>query len=377
VGALVVERRPMATMNKLGKKWRVRWFDGFKRATQMFETQAEANLFCRKMGYEERAVKQGVMRPNPRPMSFDELCTKWLDGPSKLKRSHSHDISIIDAHLRKSFGHMGLHEITQTHSDHFALDRAHLSSKTVHNHLTLLISMLNWAHSNWWLMEMPRLKKPKVKMLGKDFRFIATKEEIRNFLTVAARYGDHVHLMYSMALCTGMRAGELAGLRWEKLDLRNRLILVDKSYDGPTKSGEPRHVPIVDDLLTLVEAFKFRESSGLVFPNSAGNMRQPSDRVFQETFGSVLSNIGYEKKVRRGKSRFNLVFHDLRHTFASHWMMDGGDIFKLQRILGHQSIQMTMRYAHLAPNAFRDDYHRLGDLLGGAVIPLPKIHLVN
>ena len=66
------------------------------------------------------------------------------------------------------------------------------------------------------------------------------------------------------------------------------------------------------------------------------------------------------KVQRNGKERPYVRFHDLRHTFASHWAMKGGDLFKLQKILGHQSVQMTMRYAHLAPDAFRDDYGRLG-----------------
>ena len=52
-------------------------------------------------------------------------------------------------------------------------------------------------------------------------------------------------------------------------------------------------------------------------------------------------------------------FHDLRHTFASHWMMSGGDLFKLQRILGHKSIEMTQRYSHLSPDAFVSDHSRV------------------
>ena len=48
------------------------------------------------------------------------------------------------------------------------------------------------------------------------------------------------------------------------------------------------------------------------------------------------------------------------NTLASHWVMRGGDLFKLQKILGHKSVQMTVRYAHLAPDAFAADYDRLG-----------------
>jgi len=58
-----------------------------------------------------------------------------------------------------------------------------------------------------------------------------------------------------------------------------------------------------------------------------------------------------------------ITFHALRHTFASHWMLKGGDIYRLQRILGHASIAMTQRYAHLAPAAFDQDHGRFGNFV--------------
>ena len=89
-------------------------------------------------------------------------------------------------------------------------------------------------------------------------------------------------------------------------------------------------------------------------------MFQPSGRIFQEVLHRVLDAAEFPKVQRNGKERPYVRFHDLRHTFASHWVMKGGDFFKLQKILGHQSVQMTMRYAHLAPDAFAGDYGRLG-----------------
>ena len=61
-----------------------------------------------------------------------------------------------------------------------------------------------------------------------------------------------------------------------------------------------------------------------------------------------------------GRVRRYLTFDGLRHTFASAWMMRGGNIFKLQKILGHQSMAMTERYSHLSPNLFAEDYSRMG-----------------
>ena len=72
----------------------------------------------------------------------------------------------------------------------------------------------------------------------------------------------------------------------------------------------------------------------------------------------------------------DITWHDLRHTFASHWMMDGGDIFKLSKILGHASVKQTMRYAHLAPTAFEEDYGRVAFVLPSvaSVVSISEAH---
>ena len=70
----------------------------------------------------------------------------------------------------------------------------------------------------------------------------------------------------------------------------------------------------------------------------------------------VLDHAGFERVKVGGQSLRYLVFHSLRHTFASHWVMNGGDLFKLQRIGGWRSQAMVQRYAHLAPDAFIEDY---------------------
>ncbi len=95
---------------------------------------------------------------------------------------------------------------------------------------------------------------------------------------------------------------------------------------------------------------------------SAGARSKSSPRIFQETFKRVLVRAEFQRVVRNGNLRRYIRFHDLRHTFASHWVMNEGDIFKLQKILGHSDSKMTDRYAHLAPHAFSADYGRMGDI---------------
>jgi hypothetical protein len=168
-------------------------------------------------------------------------------------------------------------------------------------------------------------------------------------------------MLYLTAIATGMRAGELAGLEWADVNVDSRLIMVQRSFLGLTKSGQARPVPILDMLLGELRGWRLRHPGRLVFTNRDGNMLDKSARAFQEVLHRALDRGGFPSEMKpNGHARPYVTFHGLRHTFASHWMMRGGDIFKLQKILGHQSTTMTDRYAHLAPHAFADDYARFG-----------------
>ncbi|MBV9949395.1 MAG: hypothetical protein JOZ69_21310, partial [Myxococcales bacterium] len=78
------------------------------------------------------------------------------------------------------------------------------------------------------------------------------------------------------------------GQRWPDVDLERRLITVQRSFDGPTKSDRVRYVPILDPLLPVLRASRLRHPGRLVFTNQAGTMLQPSARVFQEVLHRVL-----------------------------------------------------------------------------------------
>ena len=306
-------------------------------------------------------------KPPPRRRTFDELADRWLEYRAAEKRSGHHDASAIRKHLRPAFGALKLDELGLEHVDAFKAERAHLAPKTVHNLLTLLLAMLNYAVDLGWLEKTPRIKKPRVKLRERDFRYLRTADEIRRFLEAAKAQPDPmVFALYATALSTGMRAGELAGLLWTDVDFDRRLLTVQRTYKGePTKSGEVRYVPLLDALLPVLREWRLRNPLPIVFPNQRSANLGPSARPFQEVLHRVLKQAGFPKGYIR--------FHDLRHTFASHWMMSGGDIFKLQRILGHADQTMTQRYAHLAPNAFGGDLGRMGGMAPASsaeVIPL-------
>jgi hypothetical protein len=289
-------------------KWRIRWVDERgKRRSAVFDDYRRAQTELSRRQVEAEEIKRGIRNAAPPEKTFNDLCDYWLEKRAPRKRSEKDDQSIIRKHLRPYFGTMRVQNIGVEDGDDYLnakIDGEGLSDKCAE--------------------------------------------------------GESVFVLYALAIFTGMRAGEIAALEWSDVDLDRRLITVQRSFDGPTKSGKLRHVPILDPLLPVLRAWRLRHPGQLVFTNELGTMFKPSARIFQEVLHRVLDAAEFAKVQRNGKERPYVRFHDLRHSFASHWVMKGGDLFKLQKVLGHQSVQMTMRYAHLAPEAFAADYARLG-----------------
>jgi len=360
-------------------KWRARWLDeNGAQQSAVFDDFKSADLHEKKKKSEAGEIKRGTLPVCAPDKTFGELCDCWLASRALRKRSKKDDESMIRVHLRPAFGEMKLRDIGTEDIDAYAnekIDVSGLSEKTTHNHLTLLGTMLRTAtyFRVPWLLRVPKINKPKISLFSRDYQWLRTDEEVRRFLVAARAEGEHVFVFYCVAVYTGMRAGEIAALEWSDIDFERRLLTVQRSFDGPTKSDRVRYVPILDPLLPVLRAWRLRQPGQLVFTSMTGTMFTPSARIFQEVLHRVLNAAGFPKTSRNGKERPYVRFHDLRHTFASHWVAKGGDIFKLQKILGHSTIAMTQRYAHLTPSAFESDYARLTTLtFEGRVVELHR-----
>jgi integrase len=171
-------------------------------------------------------------------------------------------------------------------------------------------------------------------------RFLTDEEEARLAAELpAADWG-----LVTVALHTGLRQGEQFTLRWEHVDFGTGILTVPRA-----KSGEARRVPMNDTVRTLLGALPSRLRSSWVFPSTTGSTPLDTQNFLNRSFLPALR--------RAGIADFH--WHDLRHTFASRLVMKGADLRTVQELLGHKTLAMTLRYAHLSPAHQLDAVQRL------------------
>jgi integrase len=207
------------------------------------------------------------------------------------------------------------------------------SPATVVRYLAALSHALSIAVKEWgWLEDSPMRKVTKPKESRGRVRFL--NDEERAALLQACRESSNPFLypVIVTALSTGMRQGEIMGLRWEDIDIFKGRIILHK-----TKNGERRMVPLRGLAQQLLQRhFDAQKCDiGLVFP-SKENPQKPMDLRFP--WKQAIKKAGIE----------NFVFHDCRHCCASYLLMNGATLAEISEILGHKTLAMVKRYSHLS-----------------------------
>lgn len=176
-----------------------------------------------------------------------------------------------------------------------------------------------------------------MKENNKRVRYLE-KEEISRLL---ANCSKHLKPIVVLALNTGMRKGEILNLKWQDIDYRRGIIhLLD------TKNREKREIPLNEMAKTALIRTSKHPNSPYVFCNKNG---KPFGEIRKSFFTALKKS-----------DIINFKFHDLRHTFASHLVMSGIDLNTVRELLGHKSLKMTLRYAHLSPHYKRQAVDVLG-----------------
>jgi integrase len=198
-----------------------------------------------------------------------------------------------------------------------------------------------------------------------------SNEEVSRLLAHAREHMPDLHPMIATAIYAGLRKGELFGLRWQDIAFDRSLIHVAHSYTSTPKSGKWRPVPLHPALAPLLRDWQRRCATSfpdvpLVFPvkPERGNYVRMGTADDMLDLEPLLKAAGCHVPVR--------PWHALRHTFASHYVMSGGNILALSKILGHSKLETTMIYAHLAPNFMAGEIARLSFDAPSAAKVIPR-----
>jgi integrase len=273
-------------------------------------------------------------------MPFKEFADKYLEEVIPPMRSARSEAIRVRRWVR-DLGSRPLGEITRAELETWQRQtRLKCKPSTVNRELGRLRHMLNRA-VDWGLLEHNPMKGLKFLRENNARQRYLSLEECERL--IEACISQRVRAIVVIALHTGMRLGEILNLRQGELNLSSGLILIPDS-----KNGEPRHIPMDSTVASLLEEYPRHPCPELVFANKAGGKLS----AIRNSFRGACTRAGIS----------DLHFHDLRHTFASHWMMAGGDLYVLKSILGHKSIVMTQRYAHLSPEFKRAAVNRMDNI---------------
>jgi integrase len=328
--------------------WDVRWREGGRnRSTRVRGSHELARKILRKKMSARDENRHLDMR---REVNFRMLALikRYEEQYAKRKKSYDREKSILHG-IRGELGHLFVREV-----DGPAVQRWYrgltevkkLSAGTAVRHFNVMHHMMKKA-STLWSKETGLDRNPadQIEVYRPDDqreRYLSGEEiaALKASLDQKMYRADsreinrtffRLRMIVLIALTTGMRLGEISDLVWSDLRYSERLIAVRSKLKG----GKIRYVPMTPELAEELRRYPVEIGEGKLFPSRRGSVGE-RQRV-EHSFATILKLAGIS----------GFRFHDLRHTFASWYMMNGGDLYELAKILGHSNIRMTERYAKL------------------------------
>lgn len=332
------------------KKWRGKWVVDFVLDDQRIRRVSPVQTKRGAQAYEIELRKE-LASPTPAPgvepaaevTTFAEFADEWMatyvavhNKPSGRKRKEN----AVRNHIVPFFGKRRLNQITLRDVEAFKAEqvRRELNPATINRHLNIFSCLMKHAVEWGVIAEMPRPRR--LAEPGRDFDWLRP-DEVSAMLATAKAASQRYYTLIFLALRTGMRKGEIYGLHWRSIDFDARRITVEysawRSQLGTPKSGKTRVIPMTADLAEVLDAWRRVCPGDIVFPSRKGGI----------VYGLSLANRALHLALDRAGLR-RVRFHDLRHTFASHLVLKGCSLKVVQMLLGHHSVKMTERYAHIA-----------------------------
>lgn len=294
------------------------------------------------------ATQREQLRSSPTVSAFfNDTYLPYVQG---YKRSWTTDLSAFKNHVAP---HIGKLHMDTVNAEHIGIVLKHawanMSDGSSNRLLILVRYMFNLA-IRWRIAGVAdnptAMYKPK-KLANHRERYLSAQETQALLAAVNGSSNRMLKYIIPMLLLTGARKREVLDARWVDIDRRHSFWRIPV-----TKSGRPRHVPLSAAALDLLDRVPRR--SEWIFANP--NTRKP----FTNTFLSWDA-------ARKRAGLADVRIHDLRHSFASFLVNAGCNLYEVQKILGHSSIQMTQRYSHLSQDSLLRAASHAGNVVSPAV----------
>jgi len=315
----------MATIRKRGTKWQVQIRRaGFPTISKSFHVRKDADAWARQMEVQADRSDLPVDAKVLERITLGEVVERYRDSVSVKKRGYDVERIVLTAFLRHPICRKPL---AQLRTEHFAAYRDErlmtIQASTLKRELSPLHNLFEVARDEWGLplpenpLDRLRLKLPPQRRErrlkdGEWERLVSAARHCRNPLILP---------IIRIAVATGMRRGEILGLRWEHVDRERRSLLIPQ-----TKNGHARILPLTKDAAeVLVGVVRTHDR---IFPLTGNAFRLAWDRL----------------RARAGVN--DLHFHDLRHEAISRFFERGLSVPEVALISGHRDARMLFRYAH-------------------------------
>jgi integrase len=336
------------------RSWRIQWFDSYgKRRSETFATYDTARAALRRREIEVDEIRAGRSRPRS-DQTLTEASIEWIktrkpdeNAAPDVKRRRGNRVRDnqrhLDHHILPELGALRLPEVTNERVQAFVQK---LEAKRTARHgekndgetvrtlrpgtiATVIITLRKMLNDLGYPIRIG------YKVPESGYGWIRVPADVARFLDACGT--SWFRISCELAVYAGLRLGEVAGLRWDRIDFDRGLIQVDRSYEGPTKSKHVRAVPIAPELADKLKRWRFATgaaSKGYVIAIDGEPIGERTDMA---------------KRTRRACKAAGVnpvTFHQLRHTFASH-LAERVSLPVVGAVLGHADPKTTARYAHV------------------------------
>ncbi len=340
-------------------KWEVRTYEngrGSKRIRRRFDKKIEAEEFLFELEKELEQKERNPFQQNSfEGRTFKEESDYWFQD-LKLRSSpgHTKRVAGILSEFQNKFPDLKILEVTPEFISKFQNEEKMrgLASATVDRKVSVVQSILNHSVKHRRIPMNPAFGIRKLQRALPEMQFWDKDEAISFLQKMNEKYPKGqkdrwVYIVYLLALNTGIRAGEIWGLKTMDVSKDGKVIFVRRQLNNITreftltKSKKARPVPLNPALLQELRDWIFQEgipTEGTIFRNEHGGP------VFHDNFADRR----FEKDVKDWGGR-RIRFHDMRHTATTLLIAAGVDIKTVKEICGHSDIKTTMNYIHLVP----------------------------